>query len=96
MYELVVKPRAIKMASDAYNWYEEQQKGLGEAFVQEIERCLNSIEVWPNAYAKVKRNFRQVVLKAFPYVIVFEVIQNVVVIYAVFHTSRNPGKKFKK
>jgi hypothetical protein len=32
MPQLIVKPRAIKMAQEAYDWYEEQQQGLGELF----------------------------------------------------------------
>lgn len=83
------------MAKEAYQWYNEQQQGLGESFLDELEGCYDKIEVWPASYAKIKKNFRQVILKTFPYVVVFEIIKDDVVVYAVFHTSRNPKKKFK-
>ena len=84
------------MAKEAYQWYEEQQAGLGDLFLFELESCYNKIEVWPVSFAKIKKNFRQIILSTFPYVVVFEVFKDEVVVYAVFHTSRNPRKKFKK
>jgi len=96
MYRLIVKPRAINMAKDAYQWYEEKQPGLGELFLSELKNCYEKIETWPAAYTEVKTSYRQIVLKTYPYVVVFKIIKEDVVIYAVFHTSRNPRKKFKK
>jgi toxin ParE1/3/4 len=96
MYALVLKPRAIEMAKEAYEWYEEQQTGLGDLFLRELERCYDKLESGPALYNKIKKNFRQIILKTFPYVVVFEIDNNDVVIYAVFHTSRNSRKKFKK
>ncbi len=96
MYQLVIKPRAIQMAKDAYEWYEEEQPGLGNLFLTELEISYDKIEAWPASYAKIKKNFRQAILKTFPYVVVFEIFKNEVVVYAVFHTSRSPKKKFKK
>lgn len=96
MYQLVIKPKAIEMAKEAYEWYNEQQAGLGELFLEELESHYDKLESWPTVYSKIKKDFRQVVLHTFPYVIVFEIIQKDVVIYSIFHTSRNPKKKFKK
>jgi len=96
MYQLVFKPRAIKMAQKAYLWYEEHQPGLGELFLTELERCYDRLEDHPLVYQKIKSNFRQIILHTFPYVVVFEIIKDEVIVYAVFHTSRNPTKKFKK
>jgi toxin ParE1/3/4 len=96
MYTLIIKPHAIETAQQAYNWYEEQQNGLGEIFIKEIENCLDKIETWPISYAKVKSNFRQIIVRTFPYVIVFEINGNEVIVYTIFHTSRSPRKKFKK
>lgn len=84
------------MAKDAYDWYEEQQLGLGDRFLKELNGCYDKIESLPQSYAKIKSNFRQVVLQVFPYVVVFEILNHNVIVYAVFHTSRNPRKKFKK
>lgn len=84
------------MAKEAYEWYDEQQPGLGDLFLQELESCYDKLESWPIIYSKIKKNYRQLVLHTFPYVIVFEIIKKEVVVYSIFHTSRNPRKKFRK
>jgi len=96
MYRLLIKPRAIEMAKEAYDWYNEQQAGLGDLFLNELQDGYDKLESWPEACQRIKNNYRQLVLRTFPYVIVFEIIKKEAVVYAVFHTSRNPNKKFKK
>lgn len=84
------------MAKEAYEWYEKQQPGLGELFLKELDRCYGRISVSPALHAKIYNDFRQIIFAKFPYVLVFEVIKDEVVVYVVFHTSRNPKRKFKK
>lgn len=96
MYRLIFKPRAISMAKDAAEWYEERKPGLGELFFHELESCFDKLEVWPIAFTQIKKDYRHIVLKTFPYIVVFKIIKQEVVIYAVFHTSRDPRKKLKK
>lgn len=55
MYQLIIKPHAVEMAMEAYDWYEEQQLGLGELFLAELDACYDKLETWPTAYAKIKR-----------------------------------------
>ncbi len=83
------------MVKKAYEWYEEQSKGLGEAFLSELDRCYKKLEVQPTFYSKLKKNYRQMRLKRFPYVVVYEIMKTRVVVFAVFHASRNPKSKFK-
>ena len=95
MYSLIIKPRAILMTKDAYDWYEEQKPGLGEDFLDELDGIYNKLSAHPEYFGKVKKNFRQAALKRFPFVIVYEIIKTEVVVFAVFHTSRNPKFKFR-
>ncbi len=95
MYSLIIKPRAILMTKDAYDWYEEQKPGLGEEFLDELDGIYNKLSSHPEYFGKVKKNFRQAALKRFPFVIVYEIIKKEVVVFAVFHTSRNSKFKFR-
>lgn len=83
------------MAKDAYEWYEAQKKGLGEEFLQELETFYLKLQSHPEYFHKIKKNFRQIALNRFPYVIVYELIKSEVVVFAVFHTKRNPKLKFQ-
>jgi hypothetical protein len=95
MYQLVLKPGAILMTRDAYDWYEAQRKGLGEIFLADLDACYKKIQTNPAANSKVKRNYRQRRLLRFPYVVVYEIMRTDIVVLSVFHTRRNPKHKFK-
>ncbi|HEY9340699.1 MAG TPA: type II toxin-antitoxin system RelE/ParE family toxin [Hanamia sp.] len=95
MYSLIIKPRAILMTKEAYIWYEGQKPGLGEEFLKELDSYYDKLQSHPEYFGKIKSNFRQTALKRFPYVVVFEIMQNEVVVFSVFHTKRNPKLKFK-
>ena len=84
------------MTKDAYDWYETQKPGLGEEFLDELDGVYFKLEAHPAYFGKAKKNFRQVALKRFPFVLVYEIIKTEVVVFAVFHTSRNPKSKFIK
>ncbi len=96
MYSLILKERAIRMAQEAFHWYNDRQTGLGEEFLLELESDLRKIETHPKLFTVVKQRFRQYVMRRFPYVIVYEVIKDEVIVYAVFHTKQNPKRKFQK
>ena len=94
-YALEIHPKAENETVDAYNWYEDQYNGLGEMFLSDLESVYKKIELNPDFFSKAGKGFRQAVLKQFPYVVVYEIKRTRVVVYAVFHTSRNPKQKFK-
>lgn len=50
MYTTQIKPIAIQMAKDAYDWYEEQKVGLGNLFLAELSRCYTKLEKNPFFY----------------------------------------------
>ena len=83
------------MTKEAYNWYEEQKEGLGEEFLKELDSRYDKLQSHPEYFGKIKNNFRQILLKRFPYAVVFEIMKNEVVVFAVFHTKRNPKLKFR-
>ena len=80
--------------SNAVEWYESQQKGLGERFIDDWESTANYILSNPLAFSKKIKSFRQAVLKNFPYLIIYEVVGNLIVIYAVINGKQRPKKRY--
>lgn len=75
------------------DWYNEQQLGIGERFLAEVVHTFRLIEANPLHYQqRFSKQFRFAKVNDFPYVIVFKVKKQLVVVNAVFHTSRNPKK----
>lgn len=54
--------------------------GLGDLFLLEQDVCYDKIEARPISYAKIKKNFRKIILRTFPYGVIFEIFENDVVV----------------
>ena len=78
--------------SDTSKWYEEQQKGLGKRFLNEMKAAFETICKFPASFQIRYDNYRIYFTKIFPYGIHYQYIEtkNEIHIKAVFHTSRNP------
>jgi len=90
--ELVVAPEAELDIAEAYAWYEGRRVGLGEEFLSAVDACLERIRRGPEMYRKVHENYRRSLTRRFPYAVFFELSETRILVYAVFHTSRDPGK----
>lgn len=90
-YELWVKAEAIQDMTEAFDWYESQQSGLGIDFLDEVAECYDRIVQHPEHYQS-HRNQRIAVMHRFPYKIVYEIERESIVVYAVYHDKRNPEK----
>lgn len=91
IYNLVVKEEALQDMSAAFEWYETKLEGLGSEFLDVVDDYFNRIVKNPRLYQS-HGNQRVAVINRFPYKIVYEVEENTVVVYAVFHDKRNPQK----
>ncbi|MCU0916598.1 MAG: type II toxin-antitoxin system RelE/ParE family toxin [Planctomycetes bacterium] len=79
-------------ATHAFAWYEEQSLGLGLEFLRCLEAAVLSIQRHPFMYPAVLDEFRQALIRRFPYVVFYEVEPNRIVIHAIFHCSQDPDK----
>ncbi len=85
--------------NEAYAWYEEQQKGLGEKFLAEVNNKIQEIKNNPDSYAiKSRPGYHEAVIIKFPYSIVFRIYkkQKVILITSVHHHKKHPRKKYRK
>jgi len=93
MYQLQILRQAREDMRSAADWYNTQQTNLGERFLSEVIKTLRLTELNPLHYeAKFNRQFRFAQVHNFPYLVIFKIKGELVVINAVLHTSRNPKK----
>ena len=97
LFKLVLSDRAKQELLQAYNWYEDQQLGLGDRFRATALDRINKILQNPELFSTKHGLFREVRVAVFPYVIVYKINKKKkrIVITSVFHTSLNPAKKYK-
>jgi plasmid stabilization system protein ParE len=89
-YRLIISPEANLDIEDAFNWYELQRLGLGSEFVRAVDVALSSIGNNPSAYPTVYRQARRVLLRRFPYALLYVFDSNSISIVACFHGKRDP------
>jgi len=90
--ELVVTAEAECDIADAFSWYEEQRVGLGEEFLTCVDASLQGIKRMPEMHGIAYRKFRRALVRRFPYAVFYEIEDERVVVYSVFHTAREPKK----
>lgn len=92
-YKLEVRPLAAMEVLEAYDWYELQREGLGSEFLDELEMFYTSVLRNPTSYGFYDKTVRQGKINRFPYVVVFEIFDDSVVVFSVFMSKQDPGKK---
>lgn len=94
-YEISIRKRAETQIEATYDWYKKKGGNLGVDFLQSVEEALKVIEINPQAFQLKHKNIRAIYTKRFPYGIFYTVIENKIIVLAVFHLSQNP-KLWKK
>ncbi|MDO6761096.1 type II toxin-antitoxin system RelE/ParE family toxin [Tamlana sp. 2_MG-2023] len=94
-YDLEVKDEANSETIEAYLYYEEKRIGLGEAFLEHLETYFDRITANPEHFPLKRKPYREAFIKRFPFLIVYEIDKNKVIVYSVFNTWQNPEKKTK-
>ncbi len=74
----------------AYQWYKNHNRELGEKFIEVVEHSLNSLLQFPQRYPIIHKNIRRIVLQKFPYSILYIIKDDKIMIVACFHGKRNP------
>lgn len=92
IYELIIQEEASLEILEAYIYYENAQKGLGEKFMKQLNKYFVRIQNHPKHF-EIKKNYREAFVQKFPYVIIYEIIDKEVVVFSVFNTHQNPTKK---
>lgn len=89
-YTLAFHPSAGGEVRDAYRYYEDKKPGLGDEFIDALDDLFNLITDNPNLFAFDFNKVRKSPLKRFPFSIYYEVFEDRIFVYSVFHQSRNP------
>jgi len=70
-YTYRLHPLTKQDYDEAYEWYEDKQKGLGERFLKPVRKKIEEIVLHPEAYgSKANKKFREAEVDIFPYLVV--------------------------
>ena len=69
--ELIIRPEAEADAFQAFRWYNDQRTGLGQEFLAELDRAIESVRANPEASRKLYREYRRALTRRFPYALFY-------------------------
>lgn len=87
---VVIEPEAEADIAQAYRWYENHRLGLGDDFLLCLEAALSVIAARPRSFLEIRKSVRRILIKRFPYQIIFVDRTDKILVIGVFHSSRNP------
>lgn len=81
---------ADRELNEAAQYYDLENPGLGSSFLNEIDRCLQSIEDQPEAGVILRGSVRRRLLRRFPYALLYKIKPGTIRILAVMNLKRRP------
>ena len=76
--------------NEAADFYDLESPGLGNVFIDEIQRALQRIVEFPAAAPLVRGRVRQRIVTRFPYSLVYSARESEIRVLAVAHHKRRP------
>ena len=83
-------PEAELELQEAFDWYELQSTGLGFEFARAVESAVNLISRNPLVYPKIEADFRRILLRKFPFMLVYVELNSTLLVISCFHQMRKP------
>ena len=77
--------------TEAALWYEDQETGLGERFLDAVRTAAQAASNSPDNYARVYRDLRRILVHRFPYALIFRESSAEVFVIACYHLHRDPN-----
>jgi toxin ParE1/3/4 len=77
-------------------YYEQQRRGLGNAFLDDLGTAIRLVKDFPEAQPDFWKGTRRVLLTRFPYGAAYRVRENEIQVIVIAHTSRASRIWFKR
>lgn len=76
---------------DGFRFYEAQDEGLGDYFLNSIFSDIDSLQLYAGIHAR-HLGYHRLLSKRFPFAIYYRVARKIVRIYAILDCRRNPAR----
>ncbi len=90
-FKLTVTSTAESDLQNAIDWYAAIQIDLAERFYKAVLKQFVEIENHPHYYSFYAKDYRRTLVKNFPYIIIFRIYNQEVIVNSVVYAGRNPG-----
>ena len=88
--KIKLHPKAEEDLYEALEYYSQIDTKLKEKFIYYLDLTFEKILKFPNLYQYETKTAQKILMDKFPYIVIYEQYQDIIMILAIFHTSRNP------
>jgi plasmid stabilization system protein ParE len=88
---VLFRPEAKAEVLEAKAWYEAHVPGLGFEFARALEASVQSAVRMPLAHPTLEGSCRRVLMRRFPFSVIYLPGEESILVVAVFHHHREPG-----
>ncbi len=92
IFRQTILPEAQADFDEAVRWYAKEKRGLGRKFAAAVKQVLRRLRKMPKVHGFVMKDVRRALVPGFPYVVLYRVADDEVLIISIFHTSQDPDK----
>lgn len=90
-FQVFVSEAAERDIAESFKWYRARSAAAAEVFRSEVIAAIDRIANAPEAWRTDDDGNRRVVLRRFPYTVVYEIADVSITILAVAHHRKRPG-----
>ncbi len=95
--EVKFTTRVIGDVDIIYEYLSRDDECVAKSVLMQIEKIIDYIKEFPELGKNGDlKNTREIIVPKLPFVIVYEVVNSVIYILTIFHTSLDPYKKYNK
>ena len=87
----VFHPEAADEFADAVQYYKERGRNLGKRFNREVRLTIRKTVETPERWRVLEEDVRRCLVRVFPYLVLYTVEPDFILIVAVMHGKREPG-----
>lgn len=93
---ILFRPQARAEVLEAQAWYESRATGLGLEFARAVDAAVAAAVRNPEAFTLIATTCRRILLRRFPFSLIYRVRGDEFLIVAVLHHRRDPSKLTKR
>lgn len=82
-------PLAVEDLKEALDYYFDIDIKLETKFIIDLELTYDRILKFPNLYPYETKTSQKILMEGFPYIVLYEQHEDIIMIFAIFHTSRD-------
>ena len=86
---VVYRRKVGRDLADYFSWYNGQGDGLGEEFLAAVDTVFDTIEHYPEIFARMHGEVRRAVLSRFSYAVFYRIESKRIVVLTVLHKARD-------